>query len=57
MAHELGQGPPKLLLITTGNIHNDELLELFVRHEAGLFRLLVQHNFIELGQNQLIVHA
>ena len=26
ITHELGQGPPKLLLITTGNIHNNELL-------------------------------
>jgi predicted nuclease of predicted toxin-antitoxin system len=53
---ELGQGPPKLLLITTGNIHNDELLELFVRHEEAIFNLLVQHAFLELSRHQLIVH-
>jgi predicted nuclease of predicted toxin-antitoxin system len=53
---ELGQGPPKLLLITTGNIHNNELLELFVRHEETLFRLLAQHAFIELSQRQLVIH-
>ena len=53
---ELGQGPPKLLLITTGNIHNNELLQLFVRHEETLFRLLAQHEFIELNRNQVIVH-
>jgi predicted nuclease of predicted toxin-antitoxin system len=56
ITYELGQGPPKLLLITTGNIHNDELLELFVRHEEALFRLLAQHTFIELSRSQLIVH-
>jgi len=56
ITHELGQGPPKLLLITTGNIHNNELLQLFVRHEAALFRLLAQHEFIELNRNQVIVH-
>ncbi|MBI2926614.1 MAG: DUF5615 family PIN-like protein [Verrucomicrobia bacterium] len=56
ITHELGQGPPKLLLITTGNIHNDELMGLFARHEAALFRLLAEHTFLELNRNQLIVH-
>ena len=56
ITRELGRGPPKLLLITTGNIHNNELLLLFVRHEETLFRLLAQHEFIELSRNQVIVH-
>ena len=56
ITHELGQGPPKLLLITTGNIHNDELLALFVRHDETLVRLLSQHTFPELSRSQLIVH-
>ncbi len=56
ITHELGQGPPKLLLITTGNIHNNELLSLFVRHEETLFRLLAEHEFIELSRSQVIVH-
>lgn len=56
ITHELGQGPPKLLLITTGNIHNNELLAIFVRHEEALFRLMAQHTFIELNRSQLIVH-
>ncbi len=56
ITYELGQGPPRLLLVTTGNIHNNELLQLFVRHEEALFRLLAQHEFIELSRNQVIVH-
>ena len=56
IAHELGQGPSKLLLISTGNIHNDELLALFARHEETVVRLLDQHTFIELSRGQLIVH-
>jgi predicted nuclease of predicted toxin-antitoxin system len=56
VACELGQGPPKLLLITTSNIHNNELLELFVRHQDALLGLLSQHTFIELSQSQLVVH-
>jgi predicted nuclease of predicted toxin-antitoxin system len=54
--HELGQGPPKLLLVTTGNIHNDELLEIFARQELTLHDLLNRHTFIELSRSQLIVH-
>lgn len=53
---ELGQGPPRLLLVSTGNIHNDELLALFSKHEATFFSLLTQHLFIELTRSQLIVH-
>lgn len=56
ITHELGQGPPKLLLVTAGNIHNDELLALFARHEETVVRLLDQHTFIELSRSQLIVH-
>jgi predicted nuclease of predicted toxin-antitoxin system len=56
ITYELGQGPPKLLLVTTGNIHNNELLQLFVRHEEALFRLLAQHEFVELSRSQMIVH-
>ena len=56
ITHELGQGPPKLLLIITGNIHNDELLALFARHDETLVRLLNQHTFLELSRSQLIVH-
>lgn len=56
ISHELGHGPTKLLLITTGNIHNDELLGLFVRHEEALFRLLTRHTFLELSRSELIVH-
>ena len=56
ITHELGHGPPKLLLVTTGNIHNDELLALFARHEEMLFVLLEQHAFLELSRIQLIIH-
>lgn len=56
ITHELGQGPPRLLLLTTRNIHNNELLEFFARHGATLFGLLDQHTFIELSRSQLVVH-
>jgi predicted nuclease of predicted toxin-antitoxin system len=53
---ELGQGPPKLLLISTGNIHNNELMALLAQHEETLLRLLAQHTFLELRRSELIVH-
>jgi predicted nuclease of predicted toxin-antitoxin system len=56
LSFELGNGPPKLLLVTTGNIHNDELAGLFSRHEFALLRLLDQHGFVELSRTALIVH-
>jgi predicted nuclease of predicted toxin-antitoxin system len=56
LSFELDKGPPKLLLVTTGNIHNNELLALFNRHEATLFSLLDQHRFIELSRAAIIVH-
>lgn len=56
ITHELGQGPPKLLLVSTGNIGNKELLGLFAKHEDTLFDLLDQYAFIELNRSQLIIH-
>ncbi len=56
ISFELGQGPPKLLLVATGNIHNDELLELFAKHEGKINDLLDHHSFIELGRAELVVH-
>ena len=56
MSFELGKGPPKLLLVTTGNIHNTELIRLFTRNEVAIFHLLEQHSFVELNCMQIIVH-
>jgi predicted nuclease of predicted toxin-antitoxin system len=56
LSFELGKGPPSLLLITTGNIHNDELLALFERHGTAVMKLLEEHCFIELSRKAVIVH-
>ena len=56
VAYQLGHGPSRLLLIATGNLHNDELLALFARQDETLLRLLSQHTFIELSRTQVIVH-
>jgi predicted nuclease of predicted toxin-antitoxin system len=56
LSFEIGKGPPKLLLVMTGNIHNNELLALFKRHESALWQLLDQYCFLELSRTALIVH-
>jgi predicted nuclease of predicted toxin-antitoxin system len=52
----LGTGAYKLLLISTGNISNDELLSLFVGHLADVEMALEGHAFVELTRERLIVH-
>jgi len=48
--------PYKLLLITTGNLKNSELEELFVNHLLTLINLFEQHRYLELSRNAIIVH-
>lgn len=48
--------PPQLLLIATGNINNDELLELFQANLAAIAAAFDSASFVEIGRNTLIVH-
>jgi len=57
ISFEIGKGPKKLLLVTTGNLPNDELLAIFEKHEAQLILALTNHRFIELRRDSLIIHA
>lgn len=52
----LGIGVHKLLLVSTGNISNDELLTLFARHLGELALTLEEHEFVELTRERLVVH-
>lgn len=49
--------PPKLLLVSTGNIANDELLRLFDENLTALVAALSQHHFVEINLSALTVHA
>jgi predicted nuclease of predicted toxin-antitoxin system len=52
----LKRGPWKLLLVSTGNIGNNELLHLFhhnIDQMAGLFE---SFDFLELNQTNIICH-
>jgi predicted nuclease of predicted toxin-antitoxin system len=52
----LQQQPYKLLLVTTGNIPNTQLLELFTQNLSQLCDLFTQHSLIELNRDDLLVH-
>lgn len=52
------QGRPyKLLLISTGNIRNAELLELITGRLKQLSELFETYSYVELARNALIIHV
>jgi len=55
-SHLLRGEPKKLLLISTGNIRNDSLLQIFEISLATVIEALEADSFIELTANDIIVH-
>jgi predicted nuclease of predicted toxin-antitoxin system len=55
-SHLLRSTPQRLLIVTTGNISNDELTCLFDRHLEAIVTALQEVPFVELGPDRLIVH-
>jgi predicted nuclease of predicted toxin-antitoxin system len=49
--------PPKLLLISTGNINNTELEALIVRAIPGIVADFQSHAFIELNRAGYVVRS
>lgn len=52
----LKRQPWKLLLVSTGNISNDELMKLFQVNIDQIARSLTSFDFIELNRTNLICH-
>ena len=52
----LRREPWKLLLVSTGNIGNDELLNIFRRNIDQLVQLFQAYDFVELNRTNLICH-
>jgi len=48
--------PYKLLLVTTGNIYNRELMQLFGQNIERIAEEFRSHDFIELGRHHVIYH-
>ena len=55
-SHLLHGTPKKLLLVSTGNISNNELLQLMKANLAAIEVALREHNFVELARTALTVH-
>lgn len=53
----LYRGPPKLLLISTGNISNAQLEALLLPAMPTIVDAFASASFIELSQANLIIHA
>ena len=52
----LSEQPPRLLLLTMGNVKNRQLLNLFRQTITKIDSLFAEHSFIELDNDDLIVH-
>jgi predicted nuclease of predicted toxin-antitoxin system len=52
----LNNNPKKLLLVTTGNIKNRKLLDLFRLNIKTITELFEHNNLLELNNDQIIVH-
>ena len=48
--------PPKLLLISTGNISNDALSSLLAKNLSALEKALGQFRFVELDPLAITIH-
>ena len=55
-SHVIQGVPSKLLLITTGNIINNELVDLFDKYFETTILLFETYNLIELNNEQIIGH-
>lgn len=48
--------PSKLLLVSTGNIRNNELEAIFKNNLSTLVDLLQNNNYVEMNRDEIIVH-
>lgn len=48
--------PYKLLLITTGNISNKQIEQIFIQNIAQIVELFMNYDFLELTKDSLIIH-
>ena len=53
----LKRTPPKLLLLSTGNIINSDLRQLIVENLSTLESAFNQYDFVELSRTSLTIHS
>lgn len=52
----INQQPYKLLILTTGNINNNQLIDLFVNNLPHLVEIFEEHSLIEMNRDTIVVH-
>jgi predicted nuclease of predicted toxin-antitoxin system len=52
----LSQQPYKLLLVTTGNINNNDLINLFQENLTEITELFNEHDVIEINRDKIVVY-
>lgn len=55
-SHLLRGSPSRLLVVATGNIANNALLDLFDRHLDAIADAFAGSSFVELGPDRLVIH-
>ena len=56
-SHLLHRTPQRLLIVSTGNVANAELLTLFTENLDTVVNALSEADYVELGPTGLIVHG
>jgi predicted nuclease of predicted toxin-antitoxin system len=56
-SYHLHRKPWKLVLVSTGNIANDELMTLFATNVTGILNDLGEANFVEINRESVIIHS
>lgn len=56
-SHLLQKQPAKLLLVTTGNLRNRQLLNLFRKNLPEIIRLFNHYDFVELTNDEIIAYS
>mgnify|MGYP006328860527 FL=1 len=57
VSFHLRRTPPKLLLISTGNISNNDLSKLLAANLPALEKAFGKHDFVELSATTIIIHS
>lgn len=52
----LSERPEKLLIISTGNIKNQDLIKLFEKNLSALKSLFKTYSVLEINENEILVH-
>jgi predicted nuclease of predicted toxin-antitoxin system len=56
-SHLLRGSPQRILLISTGNISNPELIQIMAENLDSIEKALAEGFFVELTRSSLVVHA